>query len=112
MPKVFVMLTALYLDKVAVDDVNEMLPVIALGNERLADQLAKLLISVGVLQTRSQAKLIDVVQAKDGTVIIGFRIRTTSIQLNDTYLWVDCDAVKLDPEDRHLLSLALDTERP
>lgn len=115
-PKVFVVLVVLNLDEFVGDGTSaDLLPMTEVtGDLDLNQALSELISRVGLLPNLGVAKLVDIAVGDDGTLVIGYRIRTCSRGLNDGYVWWkfrDTDLREW-PEERHLLDRAWEGERP
>ena len=116
MPKVFVVLVVLNLDEFAVDGAvgDDLLPMTEITGERDLNQaLADLIDRVGLLPNLGAVKLVDIVVGNDGTLVIGYRIRTRSRGLNDGFTWCKLGNADLRewPEERHLVDRAWEGEQ-
>lgn len=109
-PKVFVVLVVMNLDEVAID-VATYCPPLAEVHDDLNVTLAELIKTVGLLPNLGATKLVDVVVGNDGTLVIGYRVRTRSRGLRSGFNWCPIGDVNADgTEERYLLDRAWELE--
>lgn len=110
-PKVFVVLVVMRLGEVAVNDDNA-LPVAEVGIRDIYTCLNTLVNEVGLVPNLGSLKLVDVISADDGTLLIAYRIRTRAQVLAGEWRWVNIDVDLGGKEERRLLDRAWELEKP
>ncbi len=111
-PKIFVVLVVMHLHEVAVGELSG-LPCEEVTEGRSIDAAIDAAVRrVGLIRNLGSVKLVDVVQADDGTVVIGYRVRTRSHWLTKGFTWLSLGAHIDEPTERYLVDRAWELEQP